>query len=163
MNEELKVLFEHKRGSRKEGVRTMILSPLVALGFWAFQYYIFPDATEDPIFMYGWYGIVITVTFALFFLYGLPSVISNKDFIYRITEKEIECVSPVERLCKSYKIPIKRIFEIEEIENDESPNNYALITIDQEKFEITPNYGNPVHKIIKLMSERYPEIRIQKA
>ena len=140
----------------------MILSPLVALGFWAFQYFIFPDATEDPIFMYGWYGIVITVTAALFFLYGLPSVISNKDFIYRITEKEIECVSPVEQLCKSYKIPIKRIFEIEETDNDESPNDYAFITIDREKFEVTPNYGNPVSTVISVMRKHYPEIRIQK-
>ncbi len=140
----------------------MILAPIVAIGFWTFQHFIFPGAVEDPIFMFGWYGIVIAVTAGLFFFYGLPSVLANKDFIYRITEREIECVSPVERLCKSYRIPIKRIFEIEEIDHDDSPNSYTLITIDRERFAITPNYGNPVSQIIEVIREHYPEIRIQK-
>lgn len=141
----------------------MILSPIVAFLFWAFQVSVFPDAVEDPIFMFGFYGIVIAVTGALFFFYGLPSVIANKDFIFRMTEVEIECVSPVQRLCCSYRIPMNRIFEIEETDHDESPNNYVLITIDRERFEITPNYGNPVHGIIEVMREHYPEVRIQKA
>lgn len=95
---------------------------------------------------------------AILIVYGVHNIRMDKEFRLTVSEDGIECVSPAKAFGESYSVPLD---DIVRLEKEVSESTWCIVTRDNRRIIITPNYGNPVLDIAYTLQELRPEITVK--
>lgn len=158
-----RVVISHSRRTKREGAGVLASSLLTVVGMITFCHIFFPNMREeDPIFFFAYNGGTLLIGCLLVFGYAIPNLLMDREFRITLFEDRIECKSPVNAYGESYSIPIDEIVMLEEKTGNEGPNDWYLIIRDNRRIQITPNYGNPVAKIVDALQHLKPGITVKR-
>ena len=156
-----KVLISHSRGTKREGAVSLFCGVAAAVGLVVFLHLFFGWVRkEDPFLYFAFLGIVLIVGGLLVFAYAIPNLLMNREFRFVLFEDRIECKSPAKAFGESYSISIDEIVRLEEETGNDGPNSWRFVTRDNRCLKITPNYRNPVRKIVAALRQLRPELPV---
>ena len=158
-----RVVISHSRRTKREGAGVLASSLLTVVGLIVFCHIFFPNMREEgPIFYFVYNGGALLIGGLLVFAYAIPNLLMDREFRLTLFEDRIECKSPAKAYGESYSIPLSEIVMLEEEMGNEGPSDWWLITHDDRRILITPNYGNPVAKIVEALQHLKPEITLKR-
>ncbi len=158
-----KVIISHRRTAKREGVLSLLLFSFTIVGLLAFLHVFFPNMRErNATFYYLVHAFLLLFGPLAIFCYAVPNLFMKGEFHFTLSEDRIQCSSPAESYAESYSIPTSEIIALEEKETDESPHSWYFITDDDRRISITPNYGNPVAKIVGALERLKPGIELRR-
>lgn len=163
MNHSREPLLEHIRTTRGEGWRKLWTALYTALGLVAGVLFLdlhWHLRQEQATFFWMYLaitGIIISLTI---FGYVVPNFRMGRRFTIRVFDDHIECESPHPTFGPSYNIAFA---DISLIEHDMScdGNSWTMITQTGDRVSITPNYGNPVGRIVAIIQATRPDIEVR--
>ena len=151
------VWLEYTRAARTHAIRTFIHLVLTVLGFAVFQYFLFPMIWRDShvfvILFFALEGLIFGIAFIFVWL----NFKSSGEFVCRVDDGTISQICPVRGCGETFTICIADIVKIERKSSGESENWY-IWDKQGRRYELTPNYGNPIKKFIGLIKDMNSEV-----
>src|SRR5437879_3159014 len=109
-------IFEHRRSTRRHGLYTLGTFALTIAGMGVFQFYFFPSIwNDDPSFVVIFW-VIATIAAVLAVVYATVNIVKGGEFVCRMDESNIECVSPVRGCGQTFKLQIADIARVEKQE-----------------------------------------------
>ena len=160
-----KILVDHSRGTKREGISVIAIALLTSGGlvgfFHLFCHFVVNLRNESPVFYFVFNGFALIFGGFLIFAVGVPNLLMKRRFRFVVSEDRIECQSPAKAFGESYSIPIDDIASLQE-HTYHGDTQWWFITCDNRRIEITPNYGNPVREIVAALRQLRPELPVQR-
>ncbi len=158
-----KVIISHRRTAKREGVLSLLAFSFTIVGLLAFFHVLFPILRGGSTIAYYLFHVIALLIGSLgIFCYVVPNLLMKGEFHFTLSEDRIQCSSPSESYAESYSIPTSEIIALEEDETGDSPSSWYFITDDDRRISITPNYGNPVTKIVGALERLKPGIELRR-
>lgn len=146
------ILFEYKKSTKKEGIQTLIKNLALLIFFAAGLYFFSHFGAPKAIIIIA--IVIISIIFIILLVYSIWNIRLDREFSITITKEHIECRIPEEAFGRSFNIKISDIDTIlQESPPDESVDWY-IITKQNERIKLTPNYNNPISKIVEILREQ---------
>ena len=155
-----KVLLEHTRSTRREGIRVLLLSTTTMAGFVFFALLAeLPAPSLDqpgPLLVYVFLAFIYLATL----WYGCINVLANSVFRCYLDHRSICCSGAVPS-AEDFCVNLVDIDHVKRLDLDDSCEWY-LITNDGRRFSVTTNYGNPAAQFIDLLVHSRPSVRVER-
>jgi len=150
------VNFEHRRTTRRQGIyeRLSLAAFFVVVVLVYRLFFNNPWAWERGfqqfIIVVGLLGVAIAG-------HAVWQIASNREFVCRIDGEIIECIAPDRFSGNNFRLRIADIVKIEKSTRLESYWWY-LRDKDGNRYWLTSNFGNPIHKFLNAIEEINPAI-----
>lgn len=149
------IKFEHRRSTRRQGVYELLSLAAVVIVL-AVVYRLFLHPRVWGFSFYGFIAVMGTLALALA-VHAVWEIVRNGEFTCRIDDEIIECVSPNQASGNSFRLQIADIAKIEKTTQCDSAWWY-LWDKDGNRYWLTSNFGNPVHKFLNAIEEINPAV-----
>jgi hypothetical protein len=153
-------LVDHHRWTKREAWLTLftVLSTYGGLlGLLYLFMYFFHDVSM--VFAIVWHLVVVGFGLLVILGYVLPNMRMDREFRFVVTSERIECTSPANRFGESYVVLIRDITAVEKkSRGEEGSYDWYLHTSDGRCLNLTPNYGNPIRRIVKVLRRLRPDL-----
>ncbi|MBN2025079.1 MAG: hypothetical protein JW809_20045 [Pirellulales bacterium] len=157
-----KLVFEHRRRTKREGLWALVASVLTMGGLVTFEMVLFPWVRErDPVFHYIFCGMALLIGCGIIFLYAIPNMRMDREFRFLLFDDHMECRCPAEAFGESYSIALNEIVMLEEDTTPETSEWY-FITRDDRRIRINRNYGNRVRRVVNELRALRPELPVKR-
>lgn len=156
-----RAILSHSCSTVREGVFTLVAITLTVAGLMAIFHVVFRLVGEAEPWYYVVHGIGLAIWASAVFCYALPNLFIRKRFEFTVFEDRIECRSPAAAYGRSFSVLIADVVALEEETGYEGANSWYLITRDNQRLQITPNYRNPVRRIVAALRELRPGIEVR--
>jgi hypothetical protein len=110
---------------------------------------------DKPVFYCMFHALAILIGAAVVFGIAIPNLRMDRQFRFRITDDAIECECPAKAYGETFSVSIRDIVTLECDSSGDTPDWY-LHTRDGRRVKITPNYNNPVRKIVATLQQLRP-------
>jgi hypothetical protein len=155
-------IIAHSRRTKREGLFALVggvaTTAILVGGIELFGGWI---RKEDPFFYFVFIGLGLIIGGLVVFGYAMPNLLMNREFRFVLYEDRIECHSPAKAYGETNCIAIDEIASLEEDPTGDS-TYWFIATRDNRRIKITPNYGNPVRKIVAALRELRPELPVRR-
>ena len=160
MTEPHQPVLQHTRTTRSEGLRAFVRALLVG-GVLLGAPFIFDLHRDSPVFFWVWQVIGGSILCFFVVAYAIPNLRMHGHYTLSVFPDRIECESPHPSFGPSYRIEFREIQFIEHDTRGEGTDNWAVVTNAGDRIPLTPNYGNPVSRIIRLIQTAQPNLEVR--
>ena len=161
--------LEHRKSAKVEGRSIILTGCLTLTGMTAFVLALVSWTSADRMFiiLFVFIGVVIFGTLCWSAALHLKS---EEDFVCRIDDDEVVCISPslngpeFLKKVESFSIRLKDIARLEDEHDTECSgrSRWYIWTTSGQRFLLTSNYDNPVKKFVEAIRKRIPDIEVIK-
>jgi len=150
------MLIEHRKKTRSEGAQHLaaVGTTIGVLGTLMMALLVLGHASWP----FGAAGfLILTLIGVIGGIYATLNILANREFICRLNDKTLECISPVWGCGETFKLSLTEIIKIEK-ECWSDSHRWYLVDKAGERYWLTTNYDNPADEFLARIRELCPSV-----